>query len=460
MAQGRRLPPDQDQQGQKCSPGSAGPKGRTRPTRAQLGVRGKSGSPEGPEPRLGIDTLVICRRVLEDVPIKLGRGWVADARRNPITYSWEEWHEYDAIETQGWLARWNDERRVLEIRLTVPMVMVEGVRRNVTNYPLMPFRMQGLEEIGPSIARALGVRWGDRDRVIKWAEFGVRRLDVAADIPVPDIGALIRTLNQMAHAGKWRGYDTTAHWRTGTKATNFYAKRPELLSKIGQASLEQVERWHGPLDDVVRFEVSLGATDIKATFGLTDTKWLPKLGAAVKDNAIKWILHDEVYRKLRLQRLAARKRSRADWACSLASDIVSQAKKEGEALGTTKLATLVGVYLLLAGFKSTRVVSERLDLPRSTVNKYRRELEVRGFPPNVGYEPYARRCIGDFLKPFLALIATPPRKPVLRRATRDLHTISAPWLVEPDITRPVEGLAVDGSEDDEIAELLEAAGIG
>ena len=439
--------PPQRQQDQDCSSRSTGPKGRKGPPDRSKGARGCSCF----EPTIGIDTIVLTTRISSGIAIGLRGPWAFEERRQPITFRWQVWAFLDRS-LEGWQLSWQEDDRVLEVRLAVPIVMSAGA---VTNFPLQAFRLEALYILSTAVAWALGLAADDAISVLDWAGFGVKKVAYTLDACVSDPNGVIGVMHGFQRAGVWAGFRTTCRWRSGTRTVQAYAKGAESRTKFTKRHYAELERRHGPLDTVLRFEVTLGATDIKGLFGLTDTLWLPKLEAAIPTSVAAWVLYDEVYNRLKIRRVFGRKSRVVDRAMALAHDLVAEARAQGDEPNLALISKLLGSFLLLSGTTSTRELCEKFGFARATANNYKRRLSARGFPPGVGIEPTSQRLIGEFMRALTRVIGdAAPRKPVIPTQLRERLTITAPWLVDHDVTRSVPGISIDDGSID--AEILEA----
>jgi hypothetical protein len=332
-------------------------------------------------------------------------------------------------------------------------------RALLTNYPLRDFDVRRLAHAGQSMIQALGIRTNlSAAEALRWSEFGVRSVAITMDAPIPDPAGTIKVMQGLHRAGTWAGYRTTSRWKSGTREVQVYCKGPELRAKLSKDEFAEVDRRHGPLDDVLRFEVTLGVADIKNLFGLSDTTWLPKLDAVNQTMVFQYVLYDEVYRRLKIRRVFKRPASPGDRAMALTADLLREAHAAGEQPSFAALGKLVLAFLLLSQVSSTKELCEQHGFARASVNTYKRELVARGFPPGVGVEPRSQRLIGEWIRAVSQVVgAAVPKKPTILDHLREPMTISAPWLLEHDITRSVPGISVDdGDVDPIVLEVLEA----
>lgn len=444
----------QEQQQHNCSNGSSGPQGRRASTRRTRVDRKDAGPQLIESGTVGIDTIFLTRRLADEEGVRLRGQWRSDRRWTPGALGKTDWSFFDCS-SRGWKLWWDEESRVLEVRLNVPVVMDPAA---ITNYPLREFSVRHLESISREIARAMGLSGSNP---LRWHDFGVRGVSCTGDFSVADPQGTANVLHGIHHAGAWSGYrkgiGTTCQWKSGDRSVLIYCKGPELRSKLGRARHVELERRVGPVDNILRFEVSLQARSIKAAFGLADSDRLPKL-EMVSCDFVRWVLYDEVYNRMKIRRLAQRKASKVDLAVALADDLVSEARGHKEQPNAALVCKLVGAYLLLSATTNSKSVCDRYGFARASVNALKRRLNARGFPVGIGIEGNRQRLLRSFVNAFRTILGDEaPRKPIIRATLVDAQTITATWLPEEDWTRAesVEGMCVDPDDDDpEYLEIL------
>lgn len=314
------------------------------------------------------------------------------------------------------------------------------------------------------MAHAVGLRSGDLfDCSHGW---GVKQVDCTADLPVENPAAVASLIGGMKHPGHKHMFDTGVLWSSkkggGGRTDRYYAKGAELKDKLSKADLAQIERLHGPLDAILRMEVSLMATDLKSVLGLTGSGSLPKPHVVEDINFIRWVLYKELHSRLKLRRVMARKPSLADSAAGLAHEIAGYAERRwGEVLRFDQVARLAMAFLLFKDHGGdAKAIEKEYGFPRSTINKLRRDLTDFGLVPTATVVPRSDRLLGSFMVAFKSVCPTKPTKPTIPKHRREERTISVPWHIHPDVARSVDGFEVVDDLDRELMATFPQAAYG
>lgn len=441
---GRVRSTSQSQQDKNRSTRSAGrpregPGGESRPT-ARSVAQGKN-PPNGSAAKNSasgcIDTLILTRKLDAAESLRLTGRWESRSRRHPGTYRPEEWSRHDQSHL-GWRVDYQEERRVLEIRLSVPRVM----GRQETNYPLRRFNIEALDLVSGPMARVLGIRPGR----IGWRRFGVREVAFTADLLVhekhiPYKLGIFNAVATLPHAGERVLRDTSVRWTTGSREVQLYAKAEELRRNLGRKDYESILRTRPELDRVLRLEVTLGSSEIRDLFGLR-SGWLPML-PLITERVAAYVLVAEVRKRFRLDREVAVVTSEQDSTAGLAAMLRASVRKRNETLSFSALCQLVVAHQLLAVHRRGRTLTELFGVSAAQVGKLKRRLGELGFPPGSSPQSFDHACVSTFRKMFLEQYPSRLQKPVLTHDQEHGMTIDAPWLDADDTTRELPGMSVD-----------------
>lgn len=365
----------------------------------------------------------------------------------------ETWQQFDQSYDLGWRIEYQPERRVIQIRLSIPKTMA----RKDVNYPLRPLHVERLDLVAYMIGRVTGMHLRD----LRWESMAVREVAFTADLLVQDKYAdhkegIIRALADLPHAGKRLARDTSVSWRSDDRDVQVYAKGDELRHKRGKRAFEALAKEHPEVHRVVRLEVTLRSSEIRALFGLP-SGWLPTL-QLINPEVAAYVLVTEIRKHFRLHRDLARATKEIDTIAGLAGLLRSAAKARGETLTFSTLAQLVFTNRLLAVHKSSKQVAALFDVTRGHINKLGRKSIDLGYPPHASAESYSHACIAEFRRMFLEQYPGRPRKPVLSHRQHHEMTVDAPWVDADDTSRELDGMSVVEFEPEPLP--LDAPGIG
>jgi hypothetical protein len=403
-----------------------------------------SGSGRSPAHPCGIDTIVLTRKLGADEVLERAGTWTSQERRNPTTGGYETWYRHDG-RPQGWWIMLQPEREVLEVTLQVPLVM-SGQR---CNYPLRPFERAGLDAVSVPIARALGTRGGAPAERVRWPEFGVRSADFTIDVPAASKAGALRAFRNYPRSGKQTTWPTTVQWVSGGKIVRLYDKSAQLRAKLRRADYADLLRHCPEVERMIRFEVHLGATDLRRLFNLK-SGWLPKFALVGRPDTVLFVLQREVARGFKLRRISRERAAAANSVVGLAHEIKEKVEAAGGSTTWSHLAQLALVHVLL-GSMAARDLEEQFGISQAQRRKLQAQLRDLGIQPGTSAEPIDRRRLREFWDAFRRRYPRPAPRPQLSPWEKEHYSIDATWLDAPDVERSVEGLCVE--DPDETAEL-------
>jgi hypothetical protein len=378
----------------------------------------------------------LTRKLDEPEKLSLTGKWTVHQRRHPGTYRPEDWLRLDQSHL-GWRVDYQEEHRVLEIRLSIPKV----VGRQQTNYPLRSFQIEGLDLVSGHIAKVLGIR----PTGIGWARFGVREVAFTADLLVPDRNVkhrlgIFNAVAGLPHAGQKILRNTSVRWTSGNREVQLYTKAEEVRRHLGKKEYEEFVRTRPELERVLRLEVTLASSEVRELFDLRPG-WLPMLPLITRHVAAH-VLVAEVTKRFRLDGEIAVLTSAQDETAGLAVSLMAAARKQNRTLTFSNLSQLVTAHHLLGVHGKGRKLTELFGVSPAQVGKLRKRLVDLGFPPGAS-KSYDHACVATFRKMFLDQYPGKPGKPRLTHEQEHQLTIDAPWLDADDTSRELPGMGID-----------------